>query len=101
MSTNAEGMLDLEQLSSLVDSDDVETVLVVFPDLYGRFGGCRQDGRDRTTGAKRVRRIHQRIYSAENKMGWIGHDHEIREQFKITGTLFDPYDPGDLIHNSA
>lgn len=45
MSTNAEGMLDLDQLSSLVDSDDVETVLVVFPDLYGRFMGKRFDAR--------------------------------------------------------
>jgi glutamine synthetase len=37
------GMLNLEQLTKLVRSDEIDTVLVVFTDLYGRFLGKRFD----------------------------------------------------------
>ncbi|KAA3614703.1 MAG: glutamine synthetase [Calditrichaeota bacterium] len=37
------GMLSLDQLKSRVKSEDIETVLVVFTDLYGRFMGKRYD----------------------------------------------------------
>ncbi len=37
------GMLTPEQLSELVETGEIETVLVVFTDLYGRFMGKRFD----------------------------------------------------------
>jgi glutamine synthetase len=37
------GMLTVDQLSKLVRSNDIDTVLVVFTDLYGRFMGKRFD----------------------------------------------------------
>ena len=37
------GMLTLDQLTKLVRSDEIDTVLVVFTDLYGRFMGKRFD----------------------------------------------------------
>jgi len=40
-----EGLLDPRQLASLVERDEIETVLVVFTDLYGRFLGKRFDAR--------------------------------------------------------
>jgi len=38
-----EGMLNLERLTQLVETDEIETVLVVFTDVYGRFMGKRFD----------------------------------------------------------
>jgi len=32
-------MLTLDELARLVESDDIDTVTVVFTDLYGRFMG--------------------------------------------------------------
>ncbi|MGE4618237.1 MAG: glutamine synthetase family protein [Planctomycetota bacterium] len=43
MTEKTEGMLDLESLSQLVKNDEIETVIVAFPDLYGRFMGKRFD----------------------------------------------------------
>jgi glutamine synthetase len=37
--------LDLEALAALVERGEIDTVLVVFPDLYGRFMGKRVPGR--------------------------------------------------------
>ncbi|MDE2858223.1 MAG: glutamine synthetase family protein [Chloroflexota bacterium] len=37
------GMLTLEDLSSKVDSEEIETVILAFPDLYGRLMGKRFD----------------------------------------------------------
>jgi glutamine synthetase len=37
------GMLTLDELARLVESDDIDTVTVVFTDLYGRFMGKRFD----------------------------------------------------------
>ena len=37
------GMLSIDQLKSLVKNEEIETVLVVFTDLYGRFMGKRHD----------------------------------------------------------
>lgn len=37
------GMLSLDKLKSLVKNEEIETVLVVFTDLYGRFMGKRYD----------------------------------------------------------
>lgn len=37
------GMLTLEQLTKIVRNDEIDTVLVVFTDLYGRFMGKRFD----------------------------------------------------------
>ncbi|NJN81947.1 MAG: glutamine synthetase, partial [Caldilineaceae bacterium] len=37
------GMLTLEQLATSVQAGDIDTVLVVFTDLYGRFLGKRFD----------------------------------------------------------
>ena len=37
------GMLTLDQLTKLVRNDEIDTVLVVFTDLYGRFMGKRLD----------------------------------------------------------
>ena len=31
------GMLNLEELRLLVESEEIDTVLMVFTDLYGRF----------------------------------------------------------------
>jgi glutamine synthetase len=36
-----QGRIDLEELKRLVASDDIDTVLVVFPDMYGRLVGKR------------------------------------------------------------
>ena len=37
------GMLTVEELQQQVDSREIDTVLVVFTDLYGRFMGKRFD----------------------------------------------------------
>ena len=37
--------LDVERLKELIDNDEVDTVLVVFPDLQGRLMGKRVTGR--------------------------------------------------------
>jgi glutamine synthetase len=37
------GMLDIESLNALVASDDIDTVIVAFTDLYGRLHGKRVD----------------------------------------------------------
>src|SRR5215813_7723479 len=37
------GRLSLDQLAGFVRADDIDTVLVVFTDLYGRFMGKRFD----------------------------------------------------------
>jgi len=42
MSEN-QGLLNLDQLKRLAREDEIDTVLVVFPDLYGRFMGKRFD----------------------------------------------------------
>ncbi|HET8798672.1 MAG TPA: glutamine synthetase, partial [Thermoanaerobaculia bacterium] len=34
-------MIDLEELRRLVTNGDIDTVLVVFPDMYGRLVGKR------------------------------------------------------------
>lgn len=39
----AQGMMTLDQLTKLVRGHDIDTVLVVFTDLYGRFMGKRFD----------------------------------------------------------
>lgn len=41
--SNPSGQLDFDQLKQLVDDGEVETVLTVFPDLYGRLMGKRFD----------------------------------------------------------
>ncbi len=41
--SQVEGLLDLEQLSQAVETDEIDTVLMVFTDLYGRFMGKRFD----------------------------------------------------------
>src|SRR4051794_10977801 len=38
------GMLTLEDLGGLVERDEIETVLAVFPDMYGRLVGKRITG---------------------------------------------------------
>ncbi len=40
---NVKGMLTTEQLKALVKKEEIETILVVFTDLYGRFMGKRYD----------------------------------------------------------
>ncbi len=40
---NIKGMLSIDKLKSLVKSEEIETVLAVFTDLYGRFMGKRYD----------------------------------------------------------
>jgi glutamine synthetase len=40
-----QGRIDLEILQKMVRSDEIETVLVVFPDMYGRLVGKRITGR--------------------------------------------------------
>ena len=42
MSEN-QGLLHLDELRALVRRDEIDTVLVVFTDLYGRFMGKRFD----------------------------------------------------------
>ena len=42
MSEN-QGLLSLDQLQRLTSEDEIDTVLVVFTDLYGRFMGKRFD----------------------------------------------------------
>lgn len=42
--THVRGMLTLETLTQLVDRGEIDTVLVMFTDLYGRFMGKRFDG---------------------------------------------------------
>ena len=38
------GMLDVETLKQMVSSEQIETVLTVFPDMYGRLLGKRITG---------------------------------------------------------
>ena len=38
------GMLDLENLKSLVEKGDIDTIITVFPDMYGRLVGKRVMG---------------------------------------------------------
>ena len=40
----AKGMLTFEQLKEKVAAGQIETILVVFPDMYGRFVGKRIPG---------------------------------------------------------
>src|SRR6266567_6960554 len=40
----ARGMLDVEQITDLIERGDVDTVLMVFPDQQGRFMGKRVTG---------------------------------------------------------
>ena len=42
--TERQELLSLDRLAALVEHDDIDTVLVVFTDLYGRFMGKRVDG---------------------------------------------------------
>ncbi|MBW1812550.1 MAG: glutamine synthetase [Deltaproteobacteria bacterium] len=41
--TTSKGILSVDELKSLVQVEEIETVLVVFTDLYGRFVGKRYD----------------------------------------------------------
>src|SRR6185503_11629967 len=41
---NVKGMLALKELKAKVESGEVETILTVFPDLYGRLMGKRITG---------------------------------------------------------
>jgi glutamine synthetase len=41
--SQVEGMLTSDELARLVDEDEIDTVLVVFTDMYGRFLGKRLD----------------------------------------------------------
>ena len=41
--TDPTGMLTLQALETRVKAGDIDTVLVVFSDLYGRFMGKRYD----------------------------------------------------------
>lgn len=43
--TNPSGMLSMDELRGLVDGGGVDTVLAVFPDMYGRLLGKRITGR--------------------------------------------------------
>ena len=45
MSSSLPGMIDLETLKQRIVDDEIETVLVVFPDMYGRLVGKRITGR--------------------------------------------------------
>ncbi len=40
-----QGRIDLEQLKRMVSDDDIDTVIVCFPDVYGRLVGKRVTGR--------------------------------------------------------
>lgn len=42
--SKVKGMLTLEELTQKVDSGEIDTILVVFPDLYGRLMGKRIPG---------------------------------------------------------
>jgi len=44
MSTKVRGMLSVKELQKLVAEEKIETVLTVFPDIYGRFMGKRITG---------------------------------------------------------
>ncbi len=41
--TEIQGMLTLEELSQRVAAGEIETVVVAFPDMYGRLMGTRND----------------------------------------------------------
>ena len=41
---NVRGMLDPEQLVKMIENEEIETVITVFPDLYGRLVGKRIHG---------------------------------------------------------
>ena len=41
--TKKTGLLTIDELKSLVQAEEVETILVVFTDIYGRFMGKRYD----------------------------------------------------------
>jgi len=41
----SDGLLDLESLAALVDTDEIDTLVAGFSDLYGRFLGKRLDAR--------------------------------------------------------
>ena len=43
MKQNIKGMLSLEELEDQVKGEEIDTVLMVFTDLYGRFMGKRYD----------------------------------------------------------
>ncbi len=45
MAASEVGMLSLDELAERVESDTLDTVLVAFPDLYGRLVGKRLDAR--------------------------------------------------------
>jgi glutamine synthetase len=45
MSSSLPGMIDLETLKRRIVDDEIDTVLVVFPDMYGRLVGKRITGR--------------------------------------------------------
>lgn len=45
MAEHVPGMLDRPTLTSLIDSNALDTVLVAFPDMYGRLLGKRYDAR--------------------------------------------------------
>lgn len=34
-----QGMLSSKQLQTLIEGEEIDTILVVFPDMYGRFMG--------------------------------------------------------------
>jgi glutamine synthetase len=42
---NVRGMLDLDTFKKMIDDEQIETVLTVFPDIYGRLMGKRIAGR--------------------------------------------------------
>lgn len=41
--TAVQGMLSSKQLQTLIEGEEIDTILVVFPDMYGRFMGKRFD----------------------------------------------------------
>ncbi len=43
MKQNIKGMLTLQELEELIKREEIDTVLMVFTDLYGRFMGKRYD----------------------------------------------------------
>lgn len=45
MSQKVTGMLEIDDLKKMVDNCEIETVLTVFPDIYGRLMGKRITGR--------------------------------------------------------
>ena len=38
-----QGMLSGKQLQTLIEGEEIDTIMVVFPDMYGRFMGKRFD----------------------------------------------------------